>query len=998
MSSPIVKGMPYATMRYEEGLNSVDSSGENNMLPTVASEIPFGTKDSVLVDGGKFQLDCHSVSSGTATGVRVEHEVQIYIPANDFTWLVFFSEPVLVRCMPMVNNNDGSMLQVVGSAPALDGDDDDDAADNSDASTPFIIRLAILNTCTTGRNPIYCNQEEQHVHSPKHALSWGQGDYGDILRSHAHLYPGPNAAFSYEVNDEDDDMTTAILQFDWDMQDMGNSAIQSSPSTDTNATAANASEPVAYDLIMFSLMHHLDMMGPTPSLPGASNNIYCAKSLTGPACLIQGSTWNLVDELPQVSFRAPRPPAPWAIQDIADSLRVDIAYTLPDYFQRGAGDTYFSGKMLAKLGRILLIAEEIGDLCSGHFTEWERGLENDKDNQTARAQAYTEACAAVDLPSEDEFTGALDSLRSSVEVWINGTAETPFVYDAAWGGVASCGCNFDGSGCENKFPDCPAFENPGLNFGNAFYNDMHFHYGYHIFAAAAVAHFDHDWGKRNFENVLLLIRNIANPSKEDSFFPVMRHKDVFQGHSWASGISRPYLNGKNQESSSEAIAAYESVALYGKVMSEVFMDTRTETKEYEVAKAVRGVGKVMTAMELRAAKRYYHVRRQSGSKSGSINESEIFPTVYTPHVIGIMWQTMAQFQTWFGNAPYLAYGIQLLPLTPIAEDRDDVEWVKEMYPSLAASCEENAGCAKDGWSVVQLSSLATVGHAKEAFDNVLTSLSAKVFESAGGNGHSLTNTLWYMATRRPVEEPLPLIEKKIATPASTGSSPVNDSELTDCHCPGTCTDEALNTMANSHSCRERIQWVMDSFHKTQKDACVQVASLEFPNECGSCNPFQNESVDANKQGKVSVCPPCTDQQCKSDLNRCPAYKKSFVCTNGRNAGGCAGSPWTLQQDNDALCTACCELTNCPQVSPQEVQATHDATNGAEVDDQCPLCSRETCRGEDAPAKLKMPLCPVLEAPYLCQSGSSIGGCSPHPWYLHDQQCEKCCKLTPECGQ
>lgn len=107
-------------------------------------------------------------------------------------------------------------------------------------------------------------------------------------------------------------------------------------------------------------------------------------------------------------------------------------------------------------------------------------------------------------------------------------------------------------------------------FFAAFYNDQHFHYGYHIYAAAVVAHFDPDWGRRFYERVLLLIRNIANPSEDDPHFPTWRHKDWYQGHSWASGIPQPpYPNGKNQESSSEAVAAYEAIALYGKVMVSV---------------------------------------------------------------------------------------------------------------------------------------------------------------------------------------------------------------------------------------------------------------------------------------------------------------------------------------------------------------------------------------------------------------------------------------------
>jgi endo-1,3(4)-beta-glucanase len=130
----------------------------------------------------------------------------------------------------------------------------------------------------------------------------------------------------------------------------------------------------------------------------------------------------------------------------------------------------------------------------------------------------------------------------------------------------------------------------------AYYNDLHFHYGYHVYAAAVVSHFDHDWAKKHFEHVLLLVRNYAN-AVEGDFFPTFRMKDwvrtsvhdifpriyswmtqslscsvvKYDGHSWASGIAVTVLNGKNQESSSESIAAYEAVALYGSVMVSIFL-------------------------------------------------------------------------------------------------------------------------------------------------------------------------------------------------------------------------------------------------------------------------------------------------------------------------------------------------------------------------------------------------------------------------------------------
>jgi endo-1,3(4)-beta-glucanase len=51
-----------------------------------------------------------------------------------------------------------------------------------------------------------------------------------------------------------------------------------------------------------------------------------------------------------------------------------------------------------------------------------------------------------------------------------------------------CGCDFDGEldGCRNRYPDCPALTDEGQNFGAGFYNDHHFHFGYHIYAAAGM--------------------------------------------------------------------------------------------------------------------------------------------------------------------------------------------------------------------------------------------------------------------------------------------------------------------------------------------------------------------------------------------------------------------------------------------------------------------------------------------------------------------------------
>lgn len=52
----------------------------------------------------------------------------------------------------------------------------------------------------------------------------------------------------------------------------------------------------------------------------------------------------------------------------------------------------------------------------------------------------------------------------------------------------------------------------------------------------------------NVESIMYFVRDYANPSIEDTYFPFAREKDVYLGHSWASGIGG---GTRTQESSSE---------------------------------------------------------------------------------------------------------------------------------------------------------------------------------------------------------------------------------------------------------------------------------------------------------------------------------------------------------------------------------------------------------------------------------------------------------------
>ena len=173
----------------------------------------------------------------------------------------------------------------------------------------------------------------------------------------------------------------------------------------------------------------------------------------------------MYESLPVVDFRAARHPDPKYIPILADALINDISYKIPSNFQSGAADTYFSGKTIAKLARILLITEEVKDLCSSV-------------SLNGPNREYINVCNDLDLPNEEEIGEALNQLRESVTVWVRTNTKAPFVYDNAWGGLVNCGCLYNNGECTNNYPNCPAFIDQGLNFGNGFFNDHHFHYGY----------------------------------------------------------------------------------------------------------------------------------------------------------------------------------------------------------------------------------------------------------------------------------------------------------------------------------------------------------------------------------------------------------------------------------------------------------------------------------------------------------------------------------------
>lgn len=415
--------------------------------------------------------------------------------------------------------------------------------------------------------------------------------------------------------------------------------------------------------------------------------------------MVAGNTWVLTLSLPPVSFTSPRAVPTQYTKTVLDALlnkgnSSDMNFDPPFNYQMGIGDTYFSGKMYAKQARIAMLADELG--------------------QT------------------DVAMQVAGRLKHYLEVWLNSTSGAQLLYDSSWGGFISCGCLYDDCQgtctphCDNKFPDCPALSDAGMNFGNGFYNDHHFHYGYFLNAFAAVSKFYPDFAAKYKEHMLLFARDIANPSSDDGFFPRYRHKDWYFLGSWAGGVplagGKTYYNGRNQESTSEAVNAYYALALFG-----LSIDNQDMVD----------IGRVMAATEILAAQTFWHVPAAS----------DIYPSDYkSAHtMVGILWSNLAQFQTWFGLQPYLIHGVQTIPFTPITEQLLPISFVQEEYPQYQASCKDITGCFDTGWGTFMVMEQAIVDRVSAWTD--AQSLPDSVFMDAPGNGNSRLNTLHWIATR-----------------------------------------------------------------------------------------------------------------------------------------------------------------------------------------------------------------------------------------------------------
>ncbi|ODV77372.1 glycoside hydrolase family 81 protein [Suhomyces tanzawaensis NRRL Y-17324] len=303
-----------------------------------------------------------------------------------------------------------------------------------------------------------------------------------------------------------------------------------------------------------------------------------------------------------------------------EELAVDIDETVASM-----DSTYYSGKVLDKYAYILLVVSDI-------------------------------------IKDEKATKSTLEAVKKAFDTFFQNKQHFPFMYDTKFGGVTS-------TSAQNG--------DTGADFGSAYYNDHHFHYGYYVHAAAIVGYVDKKlggtWAEDNKEWVNNLIRDVANPSSDDKYFPVSRMFDWYHGHSWAAGLFVSG-DGKNEESSSEDYNFAYGMRLWGKVIGDDSMKSR---------------GDLMLSIMSRAMNMYFLYK----------NDNTVEPSKYIPNkVSGIMFENKIAYTTYFGSPdknPEYLHGIHMLPITPASSVIRTPSYVKEEWDDQISTF---IGKVNSGWT------------------------------------------------------------------------------------------------------------------------------------------------------------------------------------------------------------------------------------------------------------------------------------------------------------
>lgn len=280
----------------------------------------------------------------------------------------------------------------------------------------------------------------------------------------------------------------------------------------------------------------------------------------------------------------------------------------------------------------------------------------------------------------------LEKLKQEMARYIDNVAKFPLYYDDTWKGLVSK-AGLDGD--------------QGSDFGNTFYNDHHFHFGYFIHTAAVIGALDPGWleqgGNKRFINMMVKVGlfvcaspgMIANKNR----YRISQKASTQGGTSRSSGASTGTLATAGRRDSLKAQTA-RTKSQQARTASQAMLSrcggksSETQTWKREVLPPpchtcsssqdlvlTHITGNLMLAVQARAFNSYFYLT--------STNTNQ--PPQFIPHkVSGILFESKVDYATYFGDAPHLVHGIHMLPLAPPSAYLRPRAFVKEEWDAFFA--------------------------------------------------------------------------------------------------------------------------------------------------------------------------------------------------------------------------------------------------------------------------------------------------------------------------
>lgn len=172
-----------------------------------------------------------------------------------------------------------------------------------------------------------------------------------------------------------------------------------------------------------------------------------------------------------------------------------------------------------------------------------------------------------------------------------------------------------------------------------------------------------------------MVRDTANPSTDDRYFPQFRAFDWYDLHSWSHGVT-PSGDGKDEESTSEDINFYFGVQMWGRATGNRALE---QTGEMLVSLTAHTVQELFL---MKTGNRHHH------------------PDYVKNHVTGIFFQNKAHYGTFFGADEWFIHGVQMLPLTPALLLSRTPEFCAQEWNDVLSYLD--LGAATEGWASLLL--------------------------------------------------------------------------------------------------------------------------------------------------------------------------------------------------------------------------------------------------------------------------------------------------------